>query len=141
MNNKPNTAFWIISIAALLWNLMGLFQFGLATVFMDSMTDSIAPAELEMMKNVPLWYTVAFGVSVFSGVLACILMLMKNKIAILLFLISLITVLISQGYWAFGTDAIDIIGMQAMIMPMIVIIISIFLYYYSKGAARNGWLK
>ncbi|MGJ8666070.1 MAG: hypothetical protein ACSHW7_06880 [Patiriisocius sp.] len=140
MNNKPNKAFWIIAVAALLWNLMGLYQFGLATILIDSTESMVTPEVFEMMKNVPTWYLIAFGISVFTGVLACILLLAKKKISVLLFLISLIMVLISQGYWVLGTDAIKLMGMQSMIMPIVVIVISIFLYYYSKGAARNGWL-
>jgi hypothetical protein len=37
-------------------------------------------------------------------------------------------------------DIVDKMGPQSLIMPLIVIALAIFEYFYSKGAARNGWL-
>lgn len=35
----------------------------------------------------------------------------------------------------------NVMGTSSVIMPLIVIMISIFLYLYNKGAPRNGWFK
>jgi len=138
---KPNTAFWIIAVLALLWNIMGVIQFVVSTFMLEMVTEGASAEEMELYTSMPAWYIAAFGIATITGLLACITMLMRKKITVSLFGLSLITVLIAQIYWIFATDVMDIIGPTAIIMPLVVIAISIFLYYYSKGAKQRGWLN
>ncbi|PVW13797.1 hypothetical protein [Marixanthomonas spongiae] len=138
---KPNTAFWIIAVIALIWNLMGTFNF-LASNFMEDMlSEAYSEEELMLLESLPSWYAIVFGVAVFSGLLGCFLLLLRKKAAIGLFFISLLAVLLQMGYWIFATDVMDVMGPQAIIMPLVVIAICIFLYFYSKGAKQRGWLN
>ena len=138
---KPNTAFWIIAVLALLWNLIGvylwLYEYFLMT---EEIRATLPPEQVEIMASAPSWSMYVYGLAVFSGLLASVLLLMRKKMAVGVFLLSLIAVLILQLYWMFGMDIIDKMGPQSLIMPLIVIALAIFEYFYSKGAARNGWL-
>jgi len=141
---KPNKSFLIIGILALLWNIMGLFQFIMAAFMQDTMLEtygkSYTPQQMELFLNTPNWYYVVFGICTITGVLGSITLLLKKKIAVPLFLVSLVTVFVVQGYWILGTQAIALLGTEAIIMPMLVIVTSIFLYFYCKGARQNNWL-
>ena len=141
---KPNKSFLIIGILALLWNIMGLFQFIMAAFMQDTMLETYGetytPQQMELFLNTPSWYYVVFGICTLTGVLGSIAVLLKKKIAVPLFLVSLVTVLVVQGYWMLGTLAIALLGTEAIIMPMLVIVTSIFLYFYCKGARQNNWL-
>ena len=96
---KPNTAFWIIAVLALLWNLMGVFNF-LASNFMKEMiSEAYSEKEILLLDALPSWYAIIFGIAVFTGLLGCILLLMRKKAAVSLFFISLLAVLIQMGYW------------------------------------------
>ncbi|HBC05807.1 MAG TPA: hypothetical protein PKH16_16025 [Aequorivita sp.] len=138
---KPNTAFWIIAVIALLWNLSGvylwLYEYFLIT---EEIRATLPPEQVEIMASAPSWSMYVYGLAVFSGLLASVLLLMRKKMTVGVFLLSLIAVLILQLYWMFGMDIVDKMGPQSLIMPLIVIALAIFEYFYSKGAARNGWL-
>lgn len=138
---KPPKSFWVIAVLALLWNFMGVFQFYLATFSLDAMVEGLPEVQADLYRGIPMWYTVIFAIAVFTGLLGCITMLLRKKITVALFGISLLVVLVAQGYWILGTDVMEVIGISAAIMPIIVIVISIFLYFYNKGATKNGWLK
>ncbi len=138
---KPPKSFWVIGIVALLWNLMGVSQFFMATFMLDTMIEKLPEVQADMYRAIPMWYTVIFAIAIFSGLLGCITMLLRKKITIALFGISLLAVLVAQGYWILGTDVMEVMGITSVIMPLIVIVISIFLYFYNKGAAKNGWFK
>ncbi|MDC1373373.1 hypothetical protein N8274_04430 [Flavobacteriaceae bacterium] len=142
---KPNKSFLIIGILALLWNIMGLFQFIMAAFMQDTMletySETYTPQQMELFLNTPSWYYVVFGICTITGVLGSIAVLLKKKIAVPLFLVSLVTVFVVQGYWMLGTQAIALLGTEAIIMPMLVIVTSIFLYFYCKGARQNNWLS
>lgn len=138
---KPNTAFWIIAVLALLWNLIGVY-FWLYEYFLmtEEIRATLPPEQVEIMASAPSWSMYVYGLAVFSGLLASVLLLMRKNMAVGVFLLSLIAALILQLYWMFGMDIIDKMGPQSLIMPLIVIALAIFEYFYSKGAARNGWL-
>lgn len=138
---KPPKSFWVIAVLALLWNFMGVFQFYLATFSLDAMVEGLPEVQADLYRGIPMWYTVIFAIAVFTGLLGCITMLLRKKITVALFGISLLAVLVVQGYWILGTNVMEVIGISAAIMPIIVIVISIFLYFYNKGATKNGWLK
>ncbi len=141
VTTKPNTAFWIIAVLALLWNLIGVF-FWVSEYFLmtEEMRGTYSTEELGLINSAPSWIMYVYAIAVFGGVLASIMLLMRKKMATGLFGISLIAILIVQGYWIFAMDIVGVMGPQSLIMPLIVIAIAIFEYFYSKGAARNGWL-
>lgn len=138
---KPNTAFWIIAVVALLWNLIGVY-FWLYEYFLmtDEIRTTLPPEQVEIMANTPSWSMYVYGFAVFSGLLASVLLLMRKKLAVGVFMLSLIAVLILQLYWIFAMEVVEKMGPQSLIMPLIIIAAAIFEYFYSKGAARNGWL-
>lgn len=142
-SNKPNTGFWIIAVIALIWNLIGVFMYLAQTVLMtDELKAALPTEQLELINSSPSWLNIVFAIGVFSGVLACLMLLVRKKLAVPLFAISLLMVLIQNIYGWFGTNAAEVYGsVQGYIMPLIVIMISIFLYFYSKGAAQKGWLR
>ena len=87
--SKSPKGFWIIGIVALLWNLMGVASY-LQQAYMTDEALAALPAEQQALyENVPAWVTGAFALAVFGGLLGCILLLMKKKLAALLFIISL----------------------------------------------------
>ncbi|HLT50021.1 MAG TPA: hypothetical protein VKZ90_06190 [Aequorivita sp.] len=139
---KPNTAFWIIAVLALLWNIIGvymwLYEYFLMT---DEIRDSLPPEQVEIMANAPAWNMYLYGLAVITGLLASLLLLMRKKSAVGVFMLSLIAVLVLQLYWMFAMDIVEKMGPSSLIMPLIVIAIAIFEYFYSKGAAKNGWLS
>lgn len=141
--NKPGKGLMIIGILGLLWNLIGVF-FWMAENFMmtDEVKAALPPERLELMESAPSWGVIVYGIATIGGVLACIMLLMRKKLAVVLFLISLLCIVIQMGYGMFFMKWGDVLGpVDAYVMPFIVIIIGVFLYMYSKKAAAKGWLN
>ena len=78
---KPSNLFWVISSIALVWNLMGVFNY-LDQAFMTNKVLEVLPKEQQILyQDVPAWVTAAFAIAVFSGTLGSLLLLLKKKIA------------------------------------------------------------
>lgn len=130
---KPGTAFWIISVVALIWNLMGVIAY-LAQAFMtDEMKALLPETEKEMYENKPAWATAAFAIAVFAGLIGAIGLLMRKGWTTTLFLISLLGILGHQVYIFFISGAINGANPSQMIMPLLVTVIGFFLVWYSKS--------
>jgi hypothetical protein len=138
--HKPNTVFWIIGILALLWNIMGVLAYLAQAYMSEEALNLLTQSEQDFYNNVPAWVTAAFASAVFTGFLGSIALLMRKKLSIALFTISLICVLAQQVYHFFIQDYITINGTD-IIGPIVIIVISFFLMWYSKAKNTSGMLS
>jgi hypothetical protein len=140
-NNKPSTSFWIIAIAALIWNLMGVFAYLQEAYMTAEDLAALTPDEQTLLENIPAWVTGAYALAVFGGALGCILLLLRKKLATFLLIISFISILAQMSYNIFMSRALEVYGPGGLIMPVMVIIIGAFLVWYSKKMETQGILS
>ncbi|MEH6657260.1 hypothetical protein [Leeuwenhoekiella marinoflava] len=138
---KPSKKFWIISTIAVLWNLMGIFAF-MGQAFVSSAMLAELPADqAELIRNTPQWLTGIFAIATVTGLLGSILLVLRRKSATTLFFISAVGVLIQMGYSFFATDALQVYGIvEGLIMPLIVILSAVYLYFFSVKSSKKGHL-
>jgi len=140
--NKPGIAFWIIGIIALLWNGMGVNNYLQQAFKTESTTAELNAEQLAFMDGLPAWMTALFAIAVFTGLIACILLLMRKKMAIVVFIVSFISASILQLYWMFGTKATEIFNeSMPYLIPILVIVIAAFLVLYSRDQKAKGVLS
>ena len=94
--------------------------------------------QVELTLSVPMWVNVAFGCAVISGVLGCIALVMKKKIAIPILIISLLAVLAQNTYMYFLSNTVEVMGVGA---SPLVIAGAIALVPFAIYASSKGWLK
>lgn len=136
------TWFWIVAIAALLWNLLGVLAFAV-DIHLKSTPAALAqlPAEQRVLyENVPIWATVAYAVAVFGGVLGSLMLVLKKRLALPLLVLSLVGVLVQFSHAFFFSDTFKALGNNAMIMPMVVIVIAVLLVWFARLSIARGWI-
>ena len=138
--NKPPVWFWIISILALLWNIMGVMAYISQAYMTKEALAALSEAEQNFYANIPAWVTAAFAIAVFAGAFGCLVLLLRKKWATHLLLLSLIAVLTQAVYNFFLQDFIALSG-ERIIMPIIVIIVAVFLVWFSKNSQSKGWIS
>tara|TARA_R110002126_G_C10438920_1_gene498771 strand:- start:563 stop:994 length:432 start_codon:yes stop_codon:yes gene_type:complete len=138
---KPSTSFWVISAIGLLWNLLGANQYVQQAYKTDAFKSLYTQEQLEIIANMPAWATAAFAVGVFGGVLGCILLLLRKKQAKLLFQISLLGIIVQMIYNFFIANITEVYGPLAIIMPIMILIIALFLLSYARQAAKKDLLS
>jgi len=124
--------FWVISGIALVWNLLGVMAFFMHLAITPEVLAQMPEAERALYENSPSWMVIVFAVAVFGGTLGCIALLMKKAWAFPLLVASLAGVIIQNGYSFLMTNAVEVMGSQAIIMPAIVIIIAIGLVWFAN---------
>ncbi|MDG1161715.1 MAG: hypothetical protein P8M76_06515 [Flavobacteriaceae bacterium] len=138
---KPTGLFWIISSMALVWNLMGVFNY-LTQAFMTNEVLASLPKDQQLLyEDVPAWVTAAFATAVFSGTLGALLLLLKKKIASTFFILSFIGIIIQMTYGLLISENTNGYGPLGLIMPLMIIAIGGYLIWYSKKAAEHRWLS
>ncbi len=139
---KLPITFWIISIVGLVWNAMGVFNFIRQAFISVPALDALMEEQPALMNATPPWIYIIFAIAVFGGFLGCLGLILKKAWAIPLFLISLIAIILQMGYSMFMADTIKVYGtMIGVVMPILVIAIGVFLWYYAKSSQQKGWIN
>lgn len=136
LSTKPPIWFWIVSVLALLWNLMGVIAYLYTAFATEEMIASLPPEQqAEFLIVYPVWVTVAFALAVFCGFMASVFLLIRKKWAYTLFVISAITA-IAQHIYIFMY-----VEVSSYMMPVLVPIVCVFLIWFSKNAIAKQWIK
>ena len=133
--NKPPIWFWIVSIIGLVWNGMGVNAYLQQAYNTESFHEMYPPEQLEIVANQPAWLTAAFAIAVFGGALGCLALLLRKKLAATLLLLSLLAVIAQMGYLVVNNQATD------LVMTSMIIVFAIFLVWFSRKSASNGWIS
>ncbi len=139
---KPPAWFWIVSIAGLIWNIMGVINYlGQAYTSVQDL-EKMSQAERLLFESQPAWVTGAFAIAVWGGVLGCIALLLRKKWARPVLLISLIGILLQMAHSFFMTNATEVYGAtQGIMIPLLVIVIGIVLVLFARKSQNVGWIS
>ncbi|NNL00990.1 MAG: hypothetical protein HKP39_01810 [Eudoraea sp.] len=139
---KPPVWFWIVSILALLWNLMGVMAYLGQAYMTEEMKAEYTSEQLALMESTPAWITAAFAIAVWGGLLGCLALLLRKKWAKPLLILSLIGILVQMAYSFFMTNAAEVYGqVQGIITPLLVIIIGIALVQFARITEKRNWIS
>lgn len=140
-SNPSPRWFLVVSIIAILWNLMGCAAY-LAQVTMTPEAIAALPeAERAMYESTPTWANAGFAIAVWFGLLGTILLALGRKLAMPVLALSLLGILTQQTHGFFMSEAIEVYGAQAIVMPLMVLGIAIALLGLTRHALSQGWLR
>ncbi|RYZ74992.1 MAG: hypothetical protein EOP91_00535 [Lysobacteraceae bacterium] len=140
--NPPRPwTFWVIAFIALVWNLIGLAMFVMHVRLTPEMIAAMPPAQQQVYASAPAWLDIPFAVAVVCGVLASACLLLRRRAAAPLFMFSLLGVVLQTiGTYA-TTPAWQASGSSGLAMPLMLVVIAAYLWWYSHTAATRGWLR
>jgi len=142
MRSKPPTSFWLISGVALLWNLMGVGAYLNQAFMSPEALATMTEGQQALFNSTPSWVTACFAVAVWFGFAGCVLLLFRKKLAVPVFILSLLGALGQNIYFFLMTNAMEVYGpLEAIVLPALVVIVALFLIWYSKQSARKGWIN
>ncbi|MRX63968.1 hypothetical protein [Maribacter luteus] len=144
MKNKVKVPvwYWIVSILALIWNLIGAMAYLGQAFITDEIKATMPVEQVTLLENTPAWVTAAFAFAVWGGVLGCIALLLRKKWAKPVLVISLVGLLVQLGYSFFMTNALEVYGpAQGMVMPIVLLLIGVGLVLFANSARKKTWIN
>lgn len=132
---------WAVGILALCWNAYGAYDY-LMSVTRDAAYFKGRPPELlSLLDSMPMWATAAWAIAVWGSVLASLLLLIRSRLAMIVYLISLAAALVTFAY-QFTLKlppALDTTG--AKVVPLVIVILIVAQWYYAKRMTEAGVLR
>ena len=141
IDGKPSTNFWIIGVAALVWNLIGLvFYVGQVSITPEALA-ALTEAQQEFFLATPTWATAAFAMAVNAGVLGSLFLLSRKTWAVPVLMISLVAIVVQDVDAFVLRDAYGVVGVSSLVIPSMVFVIGIALLLYARATKECGWLR
>jgi len=141
-NVKAPWHFWAIGGAALLWNGFGAYDYVMTKTRGDAymraagMTD----AQIAHLGAMPAWMTAVWAIGVWGAVLGTLLLLLRNKLAVPVFVASLAAFVASLVYGYMIAPIPDASAMLA-VMQAVIFAGCVFFVWYAMRASRLGILR
>jgi hypothetical protein len=134
---------WLIGVLAVLFNSIGVFDFVMSMVRGAEYQASagMTPDQIAHYQEMPSWMTVVWAVGVFGAFLASILLLLRRKLALPVFALSLAAFLISLLYTYVLTDGGAVMGPQMAATSAVIAGLLVFFSWYSRFMAVRGVLR
>jgi hypothetical protein len=79
-------------------------------------------------------------VAVVFGVLGSLALLLRKRLAPALFMVSLLAIVVQMAGIFVATPAWQAYGPAGLAMPVMLVVIAVYLYWYAQKAAAKGWL-
>src|SRR6185312_7485189 len=86
---------WLVGVLALLWNCVGAFDYFMTESHNASYLSAFTPQQLAYFDSFPAWVVATWALGVWGGVLRSVLLLLRRKSAVPVFVISLVGMLIT----------------------------------------------
>jgi hypothetical protein len=132
--------YWVAAIGALLFECLGCF-FYLAEVRLTPEQIAMLPLDqAQMLSARPAWYYAAFGVAVWVGLVGSVGLLLRRRWAVPMLLVSLIAVIV-QFSAIFIVPQMRVVTSDALLGPIIVIVVCYGILMLGRLATRRGWLR
>jgi hypothetical protein len=134
---------WAVGILSLLWNAFGALDFCMTESKNPAYLKGFTPAQIEYIYAFPLWSVVAWGLAVWAGVLGSILLLARRRLAVPVFLVSLIAMVVTAVHNYLLSDWVKVMGggVGMPIFSAVIFVICLALWLYAKSMRSQGVLR
>ena len=94
-----------------------------------------------MWGNMPGWAWAAYAIAVAAGLGGAICLFLRNKLAAVLFPISLAAVLVQFSYPFLIANGLATLGASALIFPAFIIFMAALQCWLARQWTAKGWLR
>jgi hypothetical protein len=138
---KPPFWFWIAATLFALWGLMGV---GACIQQLRLGAEAMGPAteyDRALYASLPGWYNIVYAVATGAGFVASLAMLLRRRIAVPLFALSLLAVLVQFGWLFAATDIVAAKGAGTVLpFPLFIAAVAVVQLWVGWRAEARGWI-
>ena len=135
---------WVVGVVSLLWNAFGAFDFVSTTTRGEAYMREMGfdQAMIDYFIAMPAWMYGPWMLGVWGAVIGSILLLLRNRFAVLAFALSLVGALVSLIYGQV-IDPPPLTPDMAMMqwVPFVIVLIAALLFGYAWFMRKRGVLR
>lgn len=138
---KPPIWFVVVAVAALLWNTAGLVAVVADLRLSAADIAALAPDQQALYAARPGWSVIGSVVATVAGTLGCLLLLLRKRLAGLVFLLSLVGVVVQDVGLFVMAAAAKMSSPAPFMLQGVVLVVAVGLLFLARRAAAKRWLS
>lgn len=136
---------WAVGGVGVLWNAYGCYDYFMTQTGGEAYLRDFGmnEAQIAYFYEMPSWMTAVWAIGVWGAMLGALLLLLRNKLALPVFIASLAAYVLSLVYNYLLSDGAAVMGdMEGMwIMQIVILAACIFFVWYAWFATKRGVLR
>jgi hypothetical protein len=132
---------WLVGILGGLWSTIGAVSFILTQMNVEAVMGRFPPEQRAYFASFPWWADGCWALGVFGGVIGCLLLLFRSRLAVPVLFVSFVGATVSNLGGVFFLGGLEVMretgGLGFSAVP---IAIGAFLSYYARAMSRRGVL-
>lgn len=144
MTTRTPWHLWVVGVVSLLWNAFGAYDFVMSATQGETYwrASGMTQAMIDYYNAMPVWMYGPWIIGVWGAVFGSILLLVRNKLAVPAFALSLLGAVISLVYGLVHKAPPPPPEMAIMQwMPWVIVAIAALLLWYAAGMRKKGVLR
>ena len=135
---RAPTWFSVAAIGAMLWELVGC-----GLLVSAALTDpaTLPRDQQAIVAATPSWMNAAWGFAVVTGIAGAVLMLMRNRRAEPLLLLSFLAVVVQFSGLLIVPELRNLTASDDLLAPFVVLVVCYGIWHLARLARKSGWLR
>ena len=133
---------WAAGILGGLWSAIGVLSFMLTQMNVDADMREFPPEQRAYFASFPLWAIAVWAIGVFGGVIGCVLLLLRKRLAVPVLIASAIGAIVSNLGGLLLLGGLEVMratgGLGFTAVP---IVFGVLLVAYAQAMSRRGVLR
>jgi len=132
---------WAMGVFAVLWSSMGAMDYVMTQTRNEAYISSFTPEQMSFFYAIPSWAIATWALAVWCGVIGGVLLLLKKRLATPVFLVSMVSFILTAFQNYVLSNGMEIMGSPAALAFNAVIFLFIVLFFlYARTMQKNGLL-
>jgi len=141
-NRKTPWHVWIVGIVALLWNSIGALDYVMTQTKNEDYMSNFTAEQLSFFYGLPEWIIFAWAIAVWGSVIGTVLLLLRNRVAVWIYLASLLAMMVTAIHNYGFSNGFEVIGDTfSLVFTGVIFVIALALYLYSRAMFKSGVLN
>jgi hypothetical protein len=132
---------WIVGLLAVLWNLVGAFDYAATQLQLESYMSQFTAEQLEYFYAFPAWMDAAWAIGVWGSLLGSLSLLLRKSWATWLFGAAVAGLAVSTVYNFVLTNGAEVMGEAGAIFTAVIWVIALLLLFYARAMDKKGVLR
>jgi hypothetical protein len=129
---------WVLGAVSLLWNSVGAFDFTASLINFEPYLANFSQEILDYLDGLPVWKHVIWGLATWGGFLGSVLLLMRRKLSVLIFGISVVA---ASCLMAIGQMDPEAEVANDPVFSGVIIGFAVLVFVYAIWMSRRGILR
>jgi hypothetical protein len=139
---KTPVHLWLTGVLGFLWSSIGVLDFVMTQTKNESYMSAFSPEQLSFFYGLPAWTVATWAIAVWGGVIGAVFLLLRKGVAVWIFLVSLISMLITSFQNYVLSNGMEVMGDTfSLIFTAVIFLIALGLFLYSRAMLKKGVLK